>query len=489
MKIIIERTRIIFENYSEEEKAEIEDLVGTIDKSFYYEDRQKKRICIPPGLVEEVARVFPETKPEERIKNYWEFALINPVNHKMKWRNKMQEDFIKFLIKEANNKTPKVVGILAPGAGKTFMACYSAIQVGARTLIITPTASIRDQWVQTLLNMFGVNPSDVTNAITPKDFFHGKTDFVVTTQSMLLAIDKNYDLERLLKDMKFGIKIIDECHLFFSNLIRIDGSSNICHNWYLTGTFGRSGIDEDKLYKAMFSDAEVFSVKDKPKTIFNSKPGNVYGEKPHTFTTMIWTHSQINKEQLKSVMISNRQSERSGQWVRYGISIPAYTQVVMPTDGRWTPFMKTLKKVIELADNKVKYGKMLILLPTVEVVDLFHAVVSDMFPKYVVARVHSKVKIPSMVVLKKEADVIVSTVKSTGTGFDWKGLSKLILCDQFKSSILTSQVIGRLRRRDDNRPTYMWDIVDADVRQLRVWANSRAEVEKKVSKDFKVVDM
>lgn len=489
MKITIERTRLIFNNYSDEERFQIEELVSTIDRSFYYIDEQKKRICIPPGMLDDVERIFPDATIEDNSKQFWEFANIEPVKHKMKWRNKMQEDFIKFLINNANKRTPKVVGILAPGAGKTFMACYSAIQIGARTLIIAPTASIRDQWVQTLLGMFGVSASNITTVLSPKDFYKGRTDFVVTTQSLLLSLDKNYDLERMIKDAKFGIKIIDETHLFFHNLIRVDGSSNICHNWYLTGTYGRSGVDEDKLYRHMFSDAEIFSVKDKPKTIFNTKPGNIYGDKPHTYTTMVWTHSKINKEQLKSIMISNRQSELTGEWVRYGISIPAYTQVVMPTDGRWTPLMKTVVQVIKMAESKVNYGKTLILLPSIEVVDFFHAVVSDLFPKKVVARVHSKVKIPNMTTLKKEVDIIVSTVKSTGTGFDWKGLSKLILCEQFKSAILCSQVIGRLRRRDDYRPTYMWDIVDSDVRQLRVWANSRAEVERKVSKEFKVIDL
>lgn len=489
MKIIIERTRIMFENYSPEEKADIEELTSTIETSYYYEDRQKRRICIPPGLSTEIERLFPDVQVENKSDQFWEFAKIEPVEHKMKWRNRMQKDFIEFLIKESNKKTPKVIGILAPGSGKTFMACYSAIKIGIRTLIIAPTGAIRDQWVQTLLNMFGVSPANVINAITPKDFFKGRTDFVVTTQSLLMSLDKSYDLERMLKDAKFGIKIIDECHLFFSNLIRIDGSSNFCHNWYLTGTYGRSGRDEDKLYRTMFSDAQIFSVKDKPKSLFNLKPGSIYGDKPHTYTTMVWTHSRINKEQLKSTTISMRKSERTGEWIRYGISIPAYVQVVMPTDGRQTYFMKTLIKVIDMAEKKVHYGKTLILLPSIETVDLFHAIISDMFPKKIIARVHSKVKIPNMTTLKKEVDVIVATVKSTGTGFDWKGLSKLILCDQFKSSILTSQVIGRLRRRDDKRPTYMWDIVDADVRQLRVWANSRAEVERKVSKEFKVIDL
>ena len=112
-----------------------------------------------------------------------------------------------------------------------------------------------------------------------------------------------------------------------------------------------------------------------------------------------------------------------------------------------------------------------------------------MFPNKIVARVHSKVKIPSLEVLKRESDIIVSTIKSTGTGFDWKGLSKLVVADQYRSPILCSQVVGRLRRRADKRATYMWDIVDADIRQLRVWANARANIERKVSKNFEVIDL
>ena len=44
-------------------------------------------------------------------------------------------------------------------------------------------------------------------------------------------------------------------------------------------------------------------------------------------------------------------------------------------------------------------------------------------------------------------------------------------------NFLADQVSGRLRRRDDEKDTYMWDIVDADVKQLRAWANARADHE------------
>ena len=489
MKIVLERTRIIISDYNMQERIDIEELVSTIDKSFFYEDTEKQRICILPGMLNDLKKVFPKVKVEDRSKDYWDYAKIEKVNHNMKWRNQLQEDFINFLIKSANQKKGKVVGVLAPGTGKTFMACYTAIKLGLRTLIIAPNASIRDQWVQTLLNMFGVEPTRITTASSPRIFSSSKSDFVVTTQSLLTSIDKNYDLEKILRDLKFGIKIIDETHLFFSNLVRVDGSSNICHNWYLTGTYGRSGLEENILYLKMFDKSEIFTVKDKKANFFDLKPGNVYGDKPHTYTTMVWARSHINKEQIKSVMISNRKSERTGEWVRYGISIPAYTEVVMPSDGRITEFMSTCLKVIKKAYNKINYGKILILVPTIKTVDMFHQMIVKMYPDKVVSRVHSKVRIPNLEVLKKESDIIISTIKSTGTGFDWKDLSRLIVLDQYKSPILCAQVIGRLRRRIDNKPTYMWDVVDSDIRQLRVWANSRAITERKVSKEFKVIDM
>ena len=483
MKASLERTRLIITEYTEEELRKVEALVSTIDKSFYYEDQDKGRICMMPGMLDDFKKEFPKVHIDDQSKTYWDYAKINKVKLTIKWRNKLQEDFINFLIKSANDKKGKVIGILAPGTGKTFMACYTAIKLGLRTLIIAPNASIRDQWVQTLLNMFGVEPENITTAANPKDFYHGKTDFVVLTHSLLSSIDKNYDLERMLKDTKFGIKIVDETHLFFKNLVRVDGSSNICHNWYLTGTYGRSGREENVLYLKMFGNSEVFKVKDKDQNIFDLKPGNVYGEKPHTYTTMIWTRSHINKAQIKSVTISDT------PYAHYGISIPAYTQVVMPTDGRKTYFINTCLDVIKKAYYKINYGKILILVPSIETVDMFHAYVSKMFPNKIVSRVHSKVKIPNLEILKKESDIIISTIKSTGTGFDWKDLSRLVVCDQYKSSILCSQVIGRLRRRPDGKPTYMWDIVDSDVRQLRIWANSRAVAERKASKHFEVVDM
>lgn len=371
----------------------------------------------------------------------------------------------------------------------TFMACYSAIKVGLRTLIIVPTSGIKNQWAETLIDMFNVAKEKVITVNKPTDFINVKGDFVVVSQASLAVLNKNYDLEKIMKANKFGIKVIDEVQMWFHNIIKVDGSSNICNNWYLTGTFGRSSDDQNALYQKMFGDLQIFRELEKKPTFFNRKPGNVYGMKPHMHVKMVWTHSGLTKEEIKKVTSSMRYSEREGKWMRFGISIPAYTEKVIPSDGRMTRFLRTILEVVKMANKEVDYGKMLVLTPTIASVNVVYDYLKKMYPSTKIGTIHSRNTKQENDRVKAECDILISTVKSSGTGFDVKGLSKLVVSEQFKSWILADQVSGRLRRRPDSRDTYMWDIVDADIKQLRAWANVRAEILKKKSKSFKVIDM
>lgn len=488
MDIVKERTRIVFTNYTDLEKRKLEDLVATDQKVFIYEDPDNEMICFPTGMETTVKTTFSKIPIQDHSKEYWEYEHITPVQHEATPRNQLQEDFIKFVLEQANQKR-KVAGILSPGTGKTFMACYSAIKVGLRTLIIVPTSGIKQQWGETLTGMFNVSPDKVKLVSTPKDFINVKADFVVVSQASLSVLNKTYNLEKIMKANRFGIKVIDEVQMWFHNIIKVDGSSNICHNWYLTGTFGRSADEENRLYQTMFGDLAIFREQEKQPTIFNRKPGNVYGMKPHMHVKMIWTKSGLSPEEIRQVTSSVRYAERSGKWVRYGLSIPAYTQLVIPPDGTMTKFLNTILKVIKMANTEVTYGKMLILSPTIASVNVIYEYVKKMYPSAKIGTIHSKNSKATNDRIKAECEILISTVKSCGTGFDVKDLSKLIVTEQFKSWILADQVSGRLRRRDDGKDTYMWDIADAQIPQLRAWANARADVLRKKSKTFKVIDM
>ena len=370
----------------------------------------------------------------------------------------------------------------------TFMASYCAVAFGGRTLIIAPTSSIKKQWADTLVKMFNVPPDKVLLLTNPKQFVNIKADYVVASQASLAVLNKKYDLERIMKDDKFGVKIIDEVQMWFKNIISIDACSNIYNNWYLTGTFGRSGDEENKLYQEMFGDLAIFREKDKKPTIFNRKPGNVYGMKPYIHTTMVWADSRLSDEQVKKVTSSMRYSEREGKWVRFGISVPAYMDLVIPPDGTMTPFLRTILDTVKRAEKQVKYGTTLVLGNTIASAEVVASYLRKIYPDKKIYTYHSKHTAQENAMAKKEADIIVSTVASAGTGFDWKGLAKLVVFAQYKSWILADQISGRLRRRDDDKECYMWDIADSRIRQLKIWANVRANVYRRKCKTFKVID-
>lgn len=488
MNIVHERTRIIFSDYSDLEKRKIDNLVATIDKVFSLEDEDKRIIYLPTGMLKATKQLFPKISIEDRSKTHWDYAHIAPVQHNAEPRNQLQVDFINFGLEAAKEKQ-KFAGILSPGTGKTFMACYMALKIGVRTLIVVPTSGIKAQWVETLVKMFKVPEERVLSVNSPEAFVGIKADFAVVSHASLAVLNKKYDLEAIMKTNKFGLKVIDEVQMWFHNIIKIDGSSNICHNLYLTGTFGRSGDEENDLYQTMFGDLAIFREKDKNPTIFNRKPGNVYGMKPHMNVNMIWTKSGLTDEEIKKVSSTMRYSERAGKWMRYGISIPAYTKLIIPPDGRMTRFLKTILKVVQMANKEVTYGKMLVLTATIYSTEILAKYIKEMYPDKKIGTIHSHNSKEHNDRVKIDCDIMISTVKSSGTGFDVKDLSKLVVAEQFKSWILADQVSGRLRRRPDGQETHMWDIVDSTVPQLRAWANARADVLKRKSKVFKVIDM
>lgn len=486
MNIVAEKTRITFSDFTDLEEKQIDDLVATMDKVFHYKDLEFGRIHLPSGMFDRVKKRFPKFPIQDLRHTYWDYDHIQPVDITIGPRSQGQIDAIDFVMKNA--KTQEKQGfILPPGYGKTFLGCYCSLKLGLRTLMIAPTTSIKNQWGETLTGMFKVPEDRVLLTRSPKDFVNVKHDFVITTQSSLGSLASKYDLERIMKLNKFGIKIIDEAQMFFHNTIKVDGSANIAHNWYLTGTFGRSSEDEHRIFISMYGNIKIFDVPDKKPTLFDKKPGNIYGERPHMNVKMIWGSSGLSPDEIKDVSSNWKYSERSDKWTRIGISIPKWSNYVIPPDGRITKFLKLILNVIKEADTQVKYGRMLVLVPTIASTEVMKKILQQIYPNYKIGTIHSHVPMKERERVKAEADIMISTVQSAGTGFDAKDLSKLIVATQYKSWILADQVSGRLRRRPDGKETYMWDIVDADIKQLRAWANARASVLKRKSKSFKVV--
>lgn len=114
------------------------------------------------------------------------------------------------------------------GWGKTFTALHIAHKLGQKTLVITHTAALRDQWIKEVEGLYGITPGIIGGGKFDVD----KPIVVGNVQSIVKVMD------RISKT--FGTIIMDEAHhtpaSTFTNII------NECHGMYriaLSGTMQR----------------------------------------------------------------------------------------------------------------------------------------------------------------------------------------------------------------------------------------------------------
>lgn len=88
-----------------------------------------------------------------------------------------------------------------PGWGKTFTALYLAKKLGQRTLVITHTASLRDQWIAEVKSLYGMDAGVIGGGIYD---IEDRAIVVGNIQSIVKY------LPQLCKE--FGLIILDEAH-------------------------------------------------------------------------------------------------------------------------------------------------------------------------------------------------------------------------------------------------------------------------------------
>lgn len=111
-----------------------------------------------------------------------------------------------------------------PGWGKTFTALHIAMKLGQKTLVVTHTTALRDQWVIEVESLFGFKPG-----IIGSGKYNIDSPIVISNiQSLTNVLDR---VEKL-----FGTVIMDEAHhtpaTTFTNLI------DKCHARYRIGLSG-----------------------------------------------------------------------------------------------------------------------------------------------------------------------------------------------------------------------------------------------------------
>lgn len=456
MHLDIYNTHMELYPYAKDDYAVIEEMYTATDKftgndfacGYMIEDG---KLFLPRGThiakLESItgvrANYIMESDPIEKMSRQY-YSLYDP-------RDKIQEESVKFL----KGPEHQLALNLFMGLGKTFCVAYASTELREKAIIITPNESLKQQWIATYHKMFDYRPKNLMNiagsniieaimadAIEPADVYFVNHQ---TLRSYMTSTN-GYNLHKFFKKLNVGIKVYDESHMEFANILLIDFFSNTNRTWYLTATFDRSDKTESMCFKRAFNSVIAYGEMQSKEVI-----------QKHVIYHVVNINSRITpKDRAKVIGYA-------------GMTAASYGNYAFMTD----PSQSAYNAILEIL-NKTKNveGKTLIFVPLIDAVDDVVKKLKHDFPDKSVAAYHSRIsKDEKESAMKK--DIIVSTIKSCGTGKDIAGLRCLISAEPVASKVVTEQMFGRLRPYGEGKDTYFFDIIDICIPPINWWARAR----------------
>ena len=337
----------------------------------------------------------------------------------------------------------------------TFCVAYASTELNQRTLIVTPNTGLKNQWIKTYKTMFDyksnelidIAGSPVMEAMLDGDVRPADVYFVNhQTLRSFIASHGPYKLKEFFQKLGAGIKVYDESHMEFANILLIDFLSNTDRTWYLTATFDRSDKSESRCFQQAFSSVDTFG-----------KMESQAVTRKHVIYHIVNINSKISPK------------NRAKLYSYPGFGSPKYGRYSIFEDEHDTAY-KTILEILNKTTNME--GKTMIFLPIIEGVDEVVKRLKRDYPIKSVAAYHSKIDKEEKESAEKK-DIIVTTIKSCGTGRDIKGLRSVICLEPIASKVVAEQMIGRLRPYADDKDTYFWDVVDRSIPVLTYWHRAR----------------
>ena len=421
-------------------------------KTGIYFDNQKRIAYLPKGidvglLEQYIGEIAEEVNSPDPVGN------LTSIQLKTLPRNDIQRDALRFTLGEGaylrNKYAPQLALNLDTGEGKTFIAIATIAYMLYRSIIITYSIDILNQWKERILQYTTIKPEEIylisgsssinlimSGTRNPRDF-----KIVLVTHSTLKRYgDRNgWDkISKLFKLLEIGIKVFDEAHKNFMNTCMVDFFTNTYKTYYLTATPARSDRWENRIYQMAFANVPKIDCYDN-----NSAHAN--------YMALFYDSKPSIKETQKCMSF-------------YGFGGMRYASYVINKPN----FYKLL--MIVLALSVVRGGKSLIFIATIESIAKVAEWTAFMFPL-----LSDDIGIFNSTIPKEERRaqldkrIIFSTIKASGTAMDIDGLNTVVvLADPFSSNVLAKQTLGRLRAAN----TLYIDVVDVGFSALRGYHNS-----------------
>ena len=468
-KIICYHSHMELNDYNLGDCLELERKLSIFDKIYYrlipkgyIYDADKRALLIPAG----VKASWIESLTNRPLEMNYDADAASPMSIRLLTtpRNTLQKESLSFLAGKGKYKNyakySQLILNIDTGEGKTYIAIALMTIKRLKTMIIVNSSKIKSQWIKSLQDYTDIDPKSICeivgspkcNSILENPDKYSQYKIFVTTHDTLRSFGDNHGWEKvhdLFKSLKIGVKIYDEAHLEFSNIVSIDCYTNTKYTYYLTATFGRSNISENFVYNNCFRTIPKFEQKGKSEyegKRYISYIGYFYKSNP----TLI----QINR--LKN---------------KYGFNRNAYALYQLVDDEK---FFDSVCRFIDLMVVNKKC-KTLLLMTTIEGIEDMKQYLIDRYPGVTIGTYHSKISLEEKEVSLK-CDLIISTVKSLGVGADIPNLRAVINTESYKSTIITEQILGRLRKLPNDELCYYIEIIDGAFMTLKNQQKSREKI-------------
>ena len=224
------------------------------------------------------------------------YKIIENIKMQYRPRDEEQEIALRFMcgVNEyaANSTATQLSLSLSTGAGKTYTSIATIAFLKMRSIIITGSRSLLNQWRTEILKFTNLTNKDITliagsekinMILMGKSKIAGCAKIYLCTHATLRDYANKYGWDKLgelFQYLGIGLKFYDEAHTNFENMLKIDFHTNVWRTYYVTATPSRSDWRENMIYKTAFKNVPLIDLFNQDKDphvhynaiLYNSRP-------------------------------------------------------------------------------------------------------------------------------------------------------------------------------------------------------------------------
>jgi superfamily II DNA or RNA helicase len=354
---------------------------------------------------------------------------------------------------------------LPVGEGKTFLALYAMSILKRKPLIIVHKVPMIDTpWKKDIQAFTNIQPDEIC-VIKGEDSIEKALKnpskykaFIAVHRTLENFLNRNgaYEAFRdLISKLGIGFTIIDEAHKELLSSFLISMYNPCPFTLYITATLGRTDYQEAKVFSVLLPIERSFA----SNNYVGARKFVTYCPRPFTsHPSDKWVKTMSNATGVKMNLYCNYICEDE-------------EAIVSLYDGITTAISEIFK-----AD---KNAKIAILLGTLELVQRIRDGLVEDFGADKIGNFTSL--IPAKQRVKElEKQIIISTEKSMDSAIDTE-VNALIMCVPITSEVQITQIIGRIRYKEDkpDRKYLVYDIVDTSFKKTLRNYKERAKIIKR----------